>query len=726
MNTFFTRKIFLQALLLLALYVVVVVALTMVWTWHENERTLQTTDAKLETASKSLKYLLAADFHDRALDNSSIGFEEELANRKAFNDYAAANELIYVYTLVQKDGEFFFSAPTVTDEEAQERKVWYFYPYEDAPQEFHQALTDHKDAFISYSDQWGNFRSCCVYETSPAGNPYLSCADIEIEELNVIRTRHLLIALGGAILFMSFLLPAAYLIKRFYRTHADLLSASHNETQTHLDMLDTLIQRLPMGLLVTQPDNRVSMVNPAFTHQTGYELGDVATRNSLLRKAFPDIRSRIPILKTWAKRLKGTDGPATEASVVCKDGTTRLFNMQIRMLEDRRVLLIMEDVTDRAAAQARLRSNEERLRQILDSLQVGIAVVDTEERRVSYVNPRLMSMTGRSVEELVGSQCHSYICSACEDLCPVLDLGINVAGRAVEVFDRDGKPIQILKSVAPSEVGGRQVLIESFVDITRLKKIEAELHRAKDAAEAASRAKSEFLAVMSHEIRTPLNGILGSLQVIREIGLEHSDNFIDMAIDSSRSLLTLLQDILDISSMDTGTLLLTEAPFVTRELTTPIIGAFQDEATRKGLELTVVTDPSIPDILTGDVRRIRQVLFNLVGNAVKYTESGFARVEITRLPALIPAGRGMLHFAVYDSGIGVADENLELIFAPFTQADMAANREHGGAGIGLAIATRLLRLMGSSLCMASEPGSGSEFHFSLPLIPAAGTTETKA
>ncbi|HCU69903.1 MAG TPA: hypothetical protein DGF30_11965 [Desulfomicrobium sp.] len=548
---------------------------------------------------------------------------------------------------------------------------------------------------------------------------------MEIRDLSRINATHATISSGAALLFLSFLVPATGIIRRFYRMHIDDVNASHQETRVHLDMLDTLVQRLPMGLVVIQPDNRVSLVNPAFTKLTGYEQSDIGTRNGWFRKAFPDIGLRTEMLRIWAQRLKGIEGQTTQAPVTCRDGSERLFGIQARRLEDGRALAIMEDVTERVRAQEKLRRDEERLRLILDNLQVGIAVVDTEERRVSYINPKLMDMTGRTDEELVGSSCQEHICSACDGSCPVLDKGMELLGTEVTLKDAAGRPFHILKSAIRTEIGGRQVLIESFVDITRQKLVEEELLKAKEAAEAASTAKSEFLAVMSHEIRTPLNGILGSLQVIRDIKIEDAGDFIAMAIDSSRGLLTILQDVLDLSAMDTGTLSLVSHPFVTAELVQPIRDTLQEEAQRKGLELSVTTGPDVPEKLTGDVRRIRQVLFNLVGNSLKFTQHGSVRVEISMLPLRNGAGRGMVHFAVSDTGMGIADDKLTDIFEPFTQADMAANREFGGTGMGLAIVKRLLRLMGSSVCMISEPGQGSEFHFSLPLVPAPGEEEAQ-
>jgi PAS domain S-box-containing protein len=717
------RPILQHAAILLILYIGVVVAMALYWTHTENARTLETTDHHLFSAARSLKLLLADDFHDRAVDPAAIGFAEELANRETFNAFARANDLIYVYTLVAKDGTLFFSSPTVTEEEARERKSWYFYPYTAPPPEFSMSLEAGTDVAISYSDEWGDFRTCCAYETSPGGNPYLACADTEIRKLEKINFMHLLSGLLGAMIFMSFLFPAALLIRRFYRLHIEELDASHQATRTHMDMLDTLVQRLPMGLVVMQPDNKVSLVNPAFTNLTGYLLEDVSTRNSLFRRAFPDIRARAGVLRSWARSLKGIDVEAALADVSCKDGSTRLFNLQARRLEDGRILAIMEDVTARVQSQKRLERSEERLRLILDNLQVGIAVVDTEEERVTYVNPALQDMTGRSREELVGSSCREFICHAGDGVCPAMEAGGRITGREIELLDRDGAPLQVLKSALLLDIGGRQALIESFVDITRQKRTEAELLRARDAAEAASRAKSEFLTIMSHEIRTPLNGILGSLQVMQNLEPEAMNNFIDMAIDSGRSLLTILQDVLDLSAMETGSLELQEHVFVTRELTRPILGALHEEAETRGIALTVTVDPAVPEKLTGDVRRIRQVLFNLVGNAIKFTREGSVDVDISMLPHHNAAGRGLVHFQVRDTGIGIEDEKLATLLEPFTQADMASTRGYGGLGVGLAIARRLLNLMDSGLCVSSEPGHGSEFHFALPLIPAPGEAD---
>jgi signal transduction histidine kinase len=175
--------------------------------------------------------------------------------------------------------------------------------------------------------------------------------------------------------------------------------------------------------------------------------------------------------------------------------------------------------------------------------------------------------------------------------------------------------------------------------------------------------------------------------------------------------------------METGSLELQEHVFVTRELTRPVLGALHEEAETRGIALTVTVDPAVPEKLTGDVLRIRQVLFNLVGNAIKFTREGSVDVDISMLPHHTAAGRGLVHFQVRDTGIGIEDEKLAALLEPFTQADMASTRGYGGLGVGLTIARRLLKLMDSGLCVSSEPGHGSEFHFVLPLIPAPGEAD---
>lgn len=235
--------------------------------------------------------------------------------------------------------------------------------------------------------------------------------------------------------------------------------------------------------------------------------------------------------------------------------------------------------------------------------------------------------------------------------------------------------------------------------------------------EAANRAKSEFLANMSHEIRTPLNGIMGMLQLLGGTRLdEEQRQYSDAALHSVKRLTTLLTDILDLSRLDAGQMKPAVRAFDPRELLASVEDLFRLTAAQARLNFVVSCDPSVPPRLLGDEQRLRQILCNLVGNALKFTESGEVRLEATALPCASGTAPRIL-FSVSDTGPGIADAMLERIFEAFIQVEDTYTREHQGAGLGLSIVKKLVGMLGGTLCVDTEPGSGSTFYVSLPLSP---------
>jgi PAS domain S-box-containing protein len=253
------------------------------------------------------------------------------------------------------------------------------------------------------------------------------------------------------------------------------------------------------------------------------------------------------------------------------------------------------------------------------------------------------------------------------------------------------------------------------------KRYEEALRRAKAAAEAASRAKSEFLANMSHEIRTPLTGILGMAELIRTLGVsEEQERYLDLLGQSGNGLLRLLNDILDFSKVEAGKMELVEDDFVLGDLLDSVMSLFTQQAGEKGLELAVRVEENVPAMLRGDHSRLRQVLINLVGNAVKFTDSGLVEVRVGRDRAEETSSkpdRVPLVFAVRDTGPGIPVGKQERIFESFTQADGSLARKFGGVGLGLAISNRLASLMGGRIALESVPGAGATFSFFVRLIP---------
>ena len=249
-------------------------------------------------------------------------------------------------------------------------------------------------------------------------------------------------------------------------------------------------------------------------------------------------------------------------------------------------------------------------------------------------------------------------------------------------------------------------------------RVHAELRFAIEKAEEASRLKGQFLANMSHEIRTPMNGILGFTQLCLNTRLtEDQRDYLDTVERSAEFLMQLLNDILDVSKIEAGKMELDREPFSVRECVEDSTRTLLAAAHFKGLTLSCEIDPRIPDSLIGDQNRIRQVLLNLVGNAIKFTDEGGVRVAVGMEPA--PDSSLVAHFAVCDTGPGIPEDKRRVIFEPFRQADGSTSRRYGGTGLGLAISTGLVDIMGGRIWVESEVGCGSTFHFTAPLALAA-------
>lgn len=257
------------------------------------------------------------------------------------------------------------------------------------------------------------------------------------------------------------------------------------------------------------------------------------------------------------------------------------------------------------------------------------------------------------------------------------------------------------------------------------KQAETELLKAKEAAEAANRAKSEFLANISHELRTPMNGIIGLTELTLYTDLTAEQRgLLQMVKDSAENLLALLNNLLDFSHLEIGKLVLDEREFNVRENLGALRKALAPQAADKGLEFSWHLAPALPSVLVGDMYRLRLVLVNLIGNAIKFTEQGQIVVE-TGVASLSPE-EAWLSCQVTDTGIGIAREKQAIILDAFTQADGSATRRYGGVGLGLAIASRLINLMGGQLQFESEPGRGSTFRFTSRFrLPPAAPVEHK-
>ena len=390
------------------------------------------------------------------------------------------------------------------------------------------------------------------------------------------------------------------------------------------------------------------------------------------------------------------------------------------------------DVTARRTAEEALRSTEEamrrseaRFRRLVDSNIIGIMVADYHGR-VLEANDEYLELIGATREELVaGTVRWDEITPAEFRAADEVALEqLRQFGRCdpweKEYIRRDGSRVPILLGVTSLEEE-RGDCICYVLDMTDQKRAEAQLQAAKEAADSANQAKSAFLANMSHEIRTPMNAIIGMSYLLRDTELQPGQQeYLQILADSAEALLTLISDILDFSKIEAEKLDLEEVEFGFRELAASTLKALAVQGHQKGLEIIADIQTGVPERLRGDPNRLRQILVNLVGNAIKFTQQGEV---VLRVRAEIVERRARLTIAVEDSGIGISEVKHQHIFHAFEQLDTSMARKYGGTGLGLAITSRLVELMGGKITFQSAPGRGTTFELTLSLAIAEGNPD---
>ena len=406
----------------------------------------------------------------------------------------------------------------------------------------------------------------------------------------------------------------------------------------------------------------------------------------------------------------------------------RWYQIFDQRLADGTFIGVRVDITElkqrERALQDSMRENEV-FRSLIDNVPVSI-YAKHDDLRLMYVNQGWCELTGYSKEEAIGKTDLEIFGPEGEPFMEA-DREVMRRGTTVEIEETatcaDGMVRhQFARKSAMVASDGSLYLIGSTTNITELQQREAELEEAQRRAVLADRAKSEFLANMSHEIRTPMNGVLGMAELLAKSDLDPKQKtFTDIIVKSGNALLTIINDILDFSKIDAGQLVLDPIPFNLSEAIEDVATLMSTRAKEKDLELIVRMQPDLRHLYVGDVGRIRQIITNLLGNAVKFTDSGHVLVDVT---GRSDGDKTKLHVAVTDTGIGIPEAKLKLVFEKFSQVDASSTRRHEGTGLGLAITSRLVDMMGGEIGVESGEGAGSTFWFTLTL-PNAGQLETR-
>ena len=472
----------------------------------------------------------------------------------------------------------------------------------------------------------------------------------------------------------------------------------------------------PVGL--AEKNGTLVEVNDAFVELTGYSREETIGKNATQLGLWDDLRQRDEMreimlahgaISNYALRIRR------------KDGSLRYCLISGRRLAiGGRELLFSstKDVTELREAEEARRIGEQRLRTLVESALEGVWIVGADGR-ISFVNARMCELLGLPQDQVLGRNPEDFgLPASLDPVCPLPTDG-HRPSRDVQLARPDGTRCWAIMNSTPllDEDGVCVGAVGLFTDISQRKQMEEQLVQACIRAEAADKVKSEFLSNMSHEIRTPLNGMLGMLQLMQgDSTAKEQASYIDNAVSAGHRLLSLLNDVLDFSKMEAGKVQLRCAPFQMSRLFDSVAAMFQVACAAKKLELTFHLDESVPETLVGDEARIRQILFNLVGNAVKFTPSGSVLVEAWARPSTVDGpGRVRVHMSVRDTGIGIPDDKIAHVFRRFTQNDGTFTRAYEGAGLGLAIVKRIVELMHGGIAVESEVDSGTVMHLHLLL-----------
>jgi nitrogen fixation negative regulator NifL len=528
------------------------------------------------------------------------------------------------------------------------------------------------------------------------------------------------LTLQQAVFMMSTLFAAAlillcYMIFYLKKQHDEL-----ENSKSRINLLETAVEQAEHSIIITDPKGDIEYVNPAFTRHTGYTIDEAIGENPRILKSglqskefYQELWDTITNGQVWRGRFHNRH---KDGSLFWEDAIiSPVINENSEIVH---FISIKNDVTEMVNLEQKLQDKISQLQTIMDYSGVGIMML--KNRTILAVNKALANIYGLNPEDMRGmstrplyNRPEEYDYMA-EKWYPKLLKGESISfDYKAELPGDVTRYLHISSKV--SKPGSLEEMETVWVmqDITENKLLQEELKQAKDEAEQATRAKSEFLANMSHEIRTPLNGVIGMIHLLRTTHLDDTQaHYVNIAATSADLLLAILNDILDFSKIESGKLDLENSNFNLHALIDNIASSFNIIILQKGLEFQIEKAPDLPACLKGDTTRIRQVLMNLLGNALKFTSNGWIKLSV--LLKGQSRDRYKIYFEVQDTGIGIPEEKQKILFQKFTQADASTTRKFGGTGLGLAISQTLVHLMEGEIGVKNNEPNGATFWFEIP------------